>query len=104
MARALRPPHPLCAQCASAAAPHGGLAALACSPKLLALQQILHECGIGLGQASASSGEGGGEEGGGLIEGGIEGAVEGPVATHRALVFSQSGALLDLVESQVVAR
>ena len=32
-----------------------------------------------------------------------EGSAVTPLATHRALIFSQSGALLDLVESQVIA-
>jgi hypothetical protein len=31
-----------------------------------------------------------------------EGSAVTPLATHRALIFSQSGALLDLVESQVI--
>ena len=58
------------------------------------------ECGGALGDSS----EGGSDDENGLgatIEG--EGSAATPLATHRALIFSQSGALLDLVESQVIA-
>ena len=134
---ALTPSHPLYERCVAAAVSSGGLTALACAPKLLALKQLLHECGIGRPAESGRecgtglAGEGGGRRGG--CRGGGEGECGGalgdsskggsdnenglgaaleveeegsavtPLATHRALIFSQSGALLDLVESQVIA-
>ena len=60
------------------------------SPKLLALQQILHECGIGV------DGGGGGEGG----DDDDDGAA--PLAAHRALVFCQSREMLDLVEVELL--
>jgi hypothetical protein len=131
---ALTPSHPLYERCVAAAVSSGGLTALACAPKLLALKQLLHECGIGrpaesgreCGSVLAGEGGGrrGGRRGGGEGEGGLgdsgeggsnnengsgaaleveeEGSAVTPLATHRALIFSQSGALLDLVESQVI--
>jgi SNF2 family DNA or RNA helicase len=133
---ALTPSHPLYERCVAAAVSSGGLTALACAPKLLALKQLLHECGIGrpaesgrecgTGLAGEGGGRRGGRKGGGEGEGGgalgdsgeggsdnenglgaaleveEEGSAVTPLATHRALIFSQSGALLDLVESQVI--
>ena len=133
---ALTPSHPLYERCVAAAVSSGGLTALACAPKLLALKQLLHECGIGRpaesgrecgnGLAGEGGGRRGGRKGGGEGEGGgalgdsgeggsdnenglgaaleveEEGSAVTPLATHRALIFSQSGALLDLVESQVI--
>ena len=97
--------HPLYQECVALAKPSGGLTALAIAPKLVALRQILTECGIGS--------EGGSSEGGGEVEGGGGGGGDGDdgaggagggsdaLAAHRALIFSQSGAMLDLVEAHL---
>ena len=90
---ALTPSHPLHQKCEADARPIGGLHALACSPKLLGLRQLLLECGIGV-----DSEDGGGDAGaGGKLE-----AETAAVATHRALVFCQSSAMLDLIESDLL--
>jgi SNF2 family DNA or RNA helicase len=97
----LTPTHPLYATCMAHASGAGGLHALACAPKLLALQQILHECGIGNADAPAAAGGAAAAREGSVGDGDGPDA-SGACATHRALVFSQSGALLDLVESDLL--
>ena len=66
--------HPSRRECDALAKADGGLGALACAPKLLALQQILLECGIGGGGEATLAAD---EPGGG------DAAASGAVATHR---------------------
>jgi TATA-binding protein-associated factor len=97
---ALAPSHPSYAQYAAQAKGDGGLASLACAPKLQALQQLLHECGIGLPLGGGGGGGGDGEAA--LGSAGDVAAGASAVATHRALVFAQSGSFLDRVESDLL--
>ena len=79
---------------AAAAAVGGSLRDLQFSPKLQALQQILLECGIGACDPTEAAGAPSGEA-----------AADASVAAaHRALVFSQGSAMLDLVETELFAR
>ena len=97
--------HPQHAHYEQLAARSGGLHALECAPKLLALQQLLFECGIGDGVDGVAGVEppSGSDEAMGEDESSSGGGTTGTaVATHRALIFSQSGALLDLVESDLL--
>ena len=107
---ALSPTHPSYAKYEAQAKADGGLTSLACAPKLQALQQLLHECGIGIGGGMSGGGArgGGGDGGGGDLGDGGDGALgdeasSTAVATHRALVFAQSGAMLDRVEKDLLA-
>jgi TATA-binding protein-associated factor len=94
----------------------GGAAALseslAASPKLVSLRDLLLQCGIGLADARREV-EGGDEERGAAMdddedeeeeEAAALGAREKGAAAHRALVFAQSKATLDLIERVVLRR
>jgi TATA-binding protein-associated factor len=89
---AIGPTHHLRAEYETAAqAEPDGLHSLAFSPKLLALQQILLDCGIGA------------EVGGAALS--LEDCpTTGSVAVHRALVFCQSREMLDLVANDLLSR
>lgn len=88
---AVKKSDPLYAECEeSARGEKDGLHALAFSPKLVALHQILLECGIGAEDTSHPLSE--------------DGDAAGGVAAHRALVFCQSREMLDLVESDLLSR
>jgi len=87
---------------------------LAHSPKLLALKELLHECGIGLptssnlnssssfslasstGSLSLSS------SGMGLSSSTGSNSIEGVTSQHRVLVFCQMKAMLDIIESDLL--
>ena len=92
---ALTPSHPQYSEFEEQAKNEGGLTSLSCAPKLLALQQLLHECGIGT-PADASAATSSSSAGSSLD------AEASAVATHRALVFSQSGGMLDRVEADLL--
>ncbi len=68
-------------------------ASLEHAPKLLALHQLLQQCGIGV-KAEEGAGEDPGVEGASLLA---------QDSSHRVLVFAQFKGLLDLVESDVIA-
>ena len=82
--------HPLRAECEAAAADAGGLHALELSPKLLTLQQLLLDAGIGA-ETATSSAVGMDDHAGGT-----------PLAAHRALIFCQSREMLDLVATDLL--
>ena len=54
-------------------------------PKLMALRQLLKECGIGAADKSG-------------------GAVESAIVSHRCLIFAQFKSMLDLVENDLFKR
>eukprot|EP00965_Chrysotila_dentata_P064234 2128205-Pleurochrysis_carterae.AAC.3 len=97
---ALKPGHPLRAECeAAAAAANTTLHDIQFSPKLRSLQELLHECGIGIsadveGASSADGAASGSDDG-------LEGTA---LASHRALVFCQSADMLDLIEADLLRR
>ncbi|KAK9823112.1 hypothetical protein WJX72_000353 [[Myrmecia] bisecta] len=64
------------------------LRALQHAPKLLALKELLQECGIGMDSSPGSAAE--------------EDALAEPQAGHRVLVFAQLKSFLDLVERDVL--
>lgn len=85
---ALMPDHPLKAEAERLAAASGSsLSSIAVAPKLVALKQILEECGIGAPDS----------------EGTDETSAPAALASHRALVFAQSSSMLDRVEQDLLA-
>ncbi|MCO5552895.1 hypothetical protein L7F22_006414 [Adiantum nelumboides] len=64
------------------------------APKLLALRQLLNDCGIGESGSGAASGTGGG-----ISTAASEGA--GPISQHRVLIFCQLKQMLDIIESDL---
>jgi TATA-binding protein-associated factor len=88
---ALMPDHPLKAEAERLAAASGAtLSSIAVAPKLVALKQILEECGIG---ASDAPSEGADD---------AVGSAPAAIASHRALVFAQSSLMLDRVEQDLL--
>lgn len=89
---ALMSDHPLKAEAERLAAASGAsLTCITMAPKLVALKQILEECGIGASDATN--------------EGTEENVASAPaaLASHRALVFAQSSSMLDRVEQDLLA-
>ncbi|RKP03993.1 hypothetical protein CXG81DRAFT_8812, partial [Caulochytrium protostelioides] len=69
------------------------------SPKLMALKQLLIDCGIGASDASGSEdGPSGGRSAAGLS------GVDYAVASHRALIFCQVKTMLDLIQNELFAK
>lgn len=74
------------------------------APKLLALKQLLQDCGIGTssaGGASASSAAAGGAGGAGLDD---LAADDGGISQHRVLIFCQQRQMLDIIEKDLLQR
>ncbi|KAL1694700.1 hypothetical protein GGG16DRAFT_87332 [Schizophyllum commune] len=73
--------------------PADGLKDIQHAPKLLALKQLLTDCGIGVTASAAESGK---SE---LIDAGPESA--GAFSQHRVLIFCQMKQMLDIIESDL---
>lgn len=66
---------------------------IAFAPKLMALKQLLIDCGIGSKPASESSAD---------VEASLMNGAGSAVSQHRALIFCQQKAMLDIIENDLL--
>ncbi|KAJ1674133.1 btaf1 RNA polymerase II, B-TFIID transcription factor-associated, 170kDa [Spiromyces aspiralis] len=110
----LTPKHPRYTEIMTSLAQRGvDLSDISLAPKLLALRELLCECGIGtLGAVTAAAGGGGSNSssssrysaGGSDVAVAVEEAAALASANHRALVFCQHKEMLDRIQSDLLDR
>nr|KAJ3419461.1 TATA-binding protein-associated factor mot1 [Polyrhizophydium stewartii] len=71
------------------------------APKILALQQLLKDCGIGADGPGSGAGGSSGSGGGGNGISNDSAAASSATAPHRALIFAQVKTMLDIIETDL---